>query len=149
MSIKQLAILAVLLVALSIPIKSLSAKRLLPHAGSGAISPTTKSSGATSGRVKTSVKFRGDRRAATVTFSTLSVAKSVSYTLSYNTRGTTQGASGSIVSLSTDPTTRELLFGTCSAGVCRYDSGITNAKLVITSILTNGRKVVKTYRLKV
>lgn len=125
------------------------AKKVLPRAKSGG---TTKSSGSatTAGRVGMSVRFRGDRRAIIVNFSNLTSARSVSYTLSYSTRGTTQGAGGSI-----DPSTtgasasRELIFGTCSHGVCRYDTGITNAKLVVTYTLANGKRYSKSFRLKV
>lgn len=126
---------------------AVSAKKVLPRAKTG-----TKTSArvTTSGKVGISAKFRGDRRALIVNFSNLTSARSVSYTLSYNTRGTTQGAGGSI-----DPSTtgasasRELLFGTCSHGVCRYDTGITNAKLVAVYTLTNGKKYGKTFRIKV
>jgi len=126
------------------------AKRLLPQLRSAAGAKTgIVSSG--KGRVATSAKFRGDRRAINITLSNLNVATRIDYLLSYNTKGTMQGASGSI-----DPTisggapiTRELLFGNCSKGVCRYDTGITNAKLTITSTLLKGQRVIKRYRLKV
>lgn len=124
------------------------AKKLLPRAkpagGSGGTAPS-----ATRG-VTTSVKFRGDRLAIVPTFSNLGIASSVSYVLSYNSRGTTQGASGTLnPGTTTDPTVRELLFGTCSHGVCRYDYGITNARFVVTTVLKNGKRVVKSYKLKV
>lgn len=123
------------------------AKRTLPRAkpasGTGVRVATTRG-------VTTSVKFRSDRRAINVTFSNLGIASSISYNLSYNTRGTTQGAGGTIdPSVTSDPTSREIIFGTCSFGVCRYDTGITNAKFVVTTTLKNGRKVVKSFRLKV
>ncbi|MBI3282448.1 hypothetical protein HYZ70_00015 [Candidatus Curtissbacteria bacterium] len=120
------------------------AKRMLPQAR-----PASGSVSATRG-VGTSVRFRGDRLAIIVNFSNLAVASSVSYALSYNTRGTTQGASGTInPTNSPDPLTRELLFGTCSHGVCRYDTGLTNARFVVTTVLKNGRRVVKSFRLRV
>lgn len=120
------------------------AKRLLPQA-------RPRSAGAAPTRgISTSVKFRGDRLAIVVTFSNLTVASSVSYILSYNTRGTTQGASGTLnPETSPDPTVRELLFGTCSHGVCRYDYGITNARFVVTTVRRDGKKIVKSFRLKV
>jgi hypothetical protein len=122
------------------------AKRLLPRfrtTSKGATTISTKG-------VTTSVKFRSDRLAIIVNFSNLAVASSVSYTLSYNSRGTTQGAAGTLnPSSAPDPTTRELLFGTCSHGVCRYDSGITNARFVVTTLTTSGKRVIKSFRLKV
>jgi len=121
------------------------AKRTLPQARpvTGTKAVTSNSRGITA-----LVKFRADRRAIVVTFSNLAVASKVDYMLSYSTRGTTQGASGSI-NLAQGDTIRELLFGTCSHGVCRYDTGITNAKLTVTTTLATGRKVIKTFRLKV
>lgn len=129
-----------------------SAKRLLPQAGGGTTSTsgTSKSTGTKTQGVTSVVKFRSDRKAVNVTFRNLKIAKSVSYTLSYLTdKGITQGAGGDVSPTSPDPTLRELLFGTCSSGVCRYDTGITNAKLVVTTTLKNGRKIVKGFRLKV
>jgi hypothetical protein len=125
----------------------ISAKKVLPR-----FRATGKTTNVTSSRggITTSVKFRADRRAIIVNFSNLGVANSVSYTLSYNSRGTTQGAAGTLdPSISPDPTTRELLFGTCSHGVCRYDSGITNARFVVTTMTTGGKRVIKSFRLKV
>lgn len=141
---KKLAIIVAFFL-LIIGVGEASAKRILPRAkpASG-----TKVASSTRG-VATGVKFRGDRRAIIVTFSNLSIATKVDYVLSYNTRGTTQGASGSLTSSAGSSVIRELLFGTCSHGVCRYDTGITNAKFVVTTYLTNGKKVVKSFKLKV
>ncbi len=124
------------------------AKKVLPRFRSTGTTKTSVTT--TSGKVGVSAKFRGDRRAIIVNFSNLTSARTVSYTLNYSTRGTNQGAGGSI-----DPGTtgasasRELLFGTCSHGVCRYDTGITNAKLVVTYTLANGKKYSKTFKIKV
>lgn len=127
-----------------------SAKRLLPQVKPPNIPGTSVATSSKTKGVNVSVKFRGDRRAIIVTFSNLSIASSVNYTLSYSTRRTTQGASGTInPSASPDPTSRELIFGTCSHGVCRYDTGITNARLVVTTTLKSGKKVVKSFKLKV
>jgi hypothetical protein len=122
------------------------AKRLLPQAKTKTTSGTTT---VNTNRIGIKVKFRSDRKAVVATFSNLSVATKVDYFLSYSARGTTQGASGSVSTTAEDPTTREVIFGTCSHGVCRYDSGITNGKLVVTTTLTSGKKVAKTFRLKV
>ena len=126
------------------------AKKLLPHLQENTSTSTkTASTTASGGRVKTSVKFRGDRRAIIVSLSNLSAAKKVDYLLSYNTRGMTQGAAGTIIPAAEDSSSHELLFGTCSKGICRYDAGITNARLTITSILANGSKVIKRYKIRV
>ena len=149
---KIFLILFLVLILRLITVPPVFAKRLLPQLRSAVSAKTgTVSTSSGKGRVTSSAKFRGDRRAINVTLSNLNVASRIDYLLSYNTKGTMQGASGSI-----DPSlaggtsiTRELLFGNCSKGACRYDSGITNAKLTITSTLLNGQRVVKRYRLKV
>ena len=121
------------------------ARRVLPRAK---FTSAAGSSIQTSTGPYTTVKFRPDRLGIDVTFANLSQAQSVSYLFSYNTRGTTQGAQGS-VNPSENNTTREIIFGTCSHGVCRYDSGISGAKFVVTITLPDGRKIIKTYFLKV
>ena len=126
------------------------AKRTVPQVqkSTTSVSKTTTVKSSSKG-ITTKVKFRSDRRAINVTFTNLSIAASVNYTLSYDAKGIPQGAGGTLQNSATDPTTRELLFGTCSHGVCRYDSNIKNAKLVVTSTLSNGKRVIKVFRLKV
>ena len=136
----------VLLLGLIMP-SQVQAKRLLPRAAP-AKTGGTRVAVTTSRGVTANVRFRGDRLAIIVDFSNLGIASSVSYNLSYTTRGTTQGAGGEI-SPAENSTSREIIFGTCSHGVCRYDSGITNAKFVVTTILKNGAKIVKPFKLKV
>jgi len=116
----------------------------------------TKSSGAikrVSSRlgVASSVKFRGDRRAVILTLSDLSKASQISYTLTYTGNGVSQGVSGSIKPDGEPSVTRELVFGTSSAGVYRYHTGISNARLVITTYLKSGayKKVNKGYKIKI
>ena len=147
MIIKKPFIIFLALFVLSVLAAPVLAKRVLPRAKPSAGRPASTVTG---GKVGVSARFRGDRRAIIVNFSNLTSARSVNYTLSYATRGTTQGAGGSIDPSTTGATaSRELLFGTCSHGVCRYDSGITNAKLVVTYTLANGKKYGKTFRIKV
>jgi hypothetical protein len=125
---------------------SVEAKRLLPHFSRP---PTGISRSAATGRVSTSIKFRNDHLAIIISFTNLTAATKIDYLLSYNTRGAPQGASGTLIPAGENTTARELLFGNCSKGVCRYDTGISNAKLTITSYLRSGIRVVKRYRLKV
>ena len=140
--ISYIFIFVFLLVFFTTP--SVSAKKLLPFLKKTAKVTTSTSSGVTS-----SVKFRGDRLGIIVTFNSLQSAYKVDYFLSYQTKGITQGASGSITDTAIGSVTRDIIFGSCSKGVCRYDSGISNAKFVITIYLNNGRKIVRSYRLKV
>lgn len=95
-----------------------------------------------------SARLRTDRRALNVYFSNLQKANSVMYTLIYETNGKQEGASGTI-DISSSNTSRELLFGTCSSGDCTYHQNITNMKLEILSELTNGKKTMKRFRIKV
>lgn len=98
--------------------------------------------------VTTKVQIRGNRKVIIATFTNLEIASSVSYSLVYTQRGKQEGAGGSLADLS-GIQTRELLFATCSAGVCRYHTGIKNARLIVTTILKDGRKVSKSFRIKV
>lgn len=97
--------------------------------------------------ISVSPKLRSDRKALTVYFSNLQAARQVTYTLMYQTNGKEEGVSGSI-SGSVGNTSRELLFGTCSSGVCRYHTGITNMRLEILTELTSGKKTLKKYKIK-
>lgn len=124
------------------------AKKALPRQGSAKASVGAKTSGLKG--VNVSVKFKADRKGIVANFSNLDIASSVSYTLSYTQRGGVgEGAGGTISNLSEGSVTRELLFATCSSGVCRYHTGIKNAKFVVTTTLKNGKKVSKVFRLKV
>jgi len=118
------------------------AKRKLPVLKSAS---TAKS---TSANVTVKVKFRSDRKGVILNFGNLTAATGVSYDLIYDTRGTTQNAGGA-VKISSATANTEVIFGTCSSGVCRYDSGISNAKLQVSITLKNGRKIVKPFKLKV
>jgi len=100
-----------------------------------------------SNRVGYSVRFNSTRTGLIISFSGLTNANSVHYSLSYETNGISQGAMGTITNPEVSVDTRELLFGTCSGGVCRYHQNITNAKLVITSKLKSGYTTRKTYRI--
>lgn len=141
---KTLCIIILLLASVALSASSVSAKKLLPFLRKATGVTTSTSSGVTS-----SVKFRGDRLGIIVTLGSLQAAYRVDYFLSYQTKGTTQGASGSITDTSIGGATRDIIFGSCSKGVCRYDTGISNAKFVITIYLNSGRKIVRSYRLKV
>lgn len=94
-------------------------------------------------------RLRSDRRAINVTFGNLKSVRSVTYTLMYQTNGKDEGVSGSLDSSAGGSVTRELLFGTCSAGVCRYHQNITNMKLEVVSQLPSGKQTIKRFRIRV
>jgi hypothetical protein len=96
----------------------------------------------------TAVRFRPDRRGLLINFSGFNQVASVTYSLTYNANGIPQGVSGTVTA-ATAGEQRELLFGTCSGGVCRYHTNITNARLIIDSKLYSGAIIRKPYRIKV
>jgi len=93
-------------------------------------------------------RLRGDRLGLTVNFSNLQKANNATYTLMYQTEGVDQGVSGSIDSSSGNSATRELLFGTCS-DICRYHTGLSNMSLEVITELTNGKKTLRRFRIKI
>jgi len=95
-----------------------------------------------------SAKLRSDRKAIIINFGNLQSVSSVSYSLIYEHDGQQEGAGGT-VSETGNTATRELLFGTCSHGVCRYHTNIKNAKLEITYKTKAGKTYLKRYRIKV
>lgn len=139
-------LLALSLAALFVFLASSTAEaKLLPQAKKGGKTASVKSTGS---GITVSPRLRGDRKALLVTFSNLRNAKSVSYTLMYQTNGQEEGAGGTLSSLE-GTQSRELLFGTCSKNVCRYHTGITNAKLEVSYTATTGKKYLKRYRIRV
>ena len=143
---KSLVLLLVILAASVIFVPEVYGKRQLPQA-SGVSRAKSSAASNTAGRVGIKVKFRSDRQAIIADFSSLGEALSVSYTLTYSHGGVNEGAGGTVSSAG-DTASRELLFGTCSKGVCRYHTGIKNAKFTVTSTVRGGKKVVKTFRLR-
>lgn len=95
-----------------------------------------------------SAKLRKDRKALLVSFWNLQNAKSVSYTLVYSTNGTQEGAGGS-VRPSEGAATRELLFGTCSASVCRYHTGLSDMRLEVVTELKSGKIATKRFKIRI
>lgn len=138
---KKIILLLVVFLFASKPVEA----KLLPRfAKSGQAGRGRYTSG-----VGVSAYLRGDRLALVVNFNNLNKANSVSYTLSYQTNGKDEGIGGVIDSSGGSSASRELLFGTCSSGVCRYHTNIANMKLEVTSELTSGRKTLKRFRIRV
>lgn len=98
--------------------------------------------------VGVSYSLRKDKKALTVAFSNLKKAKSVFYTLSYQTQGKYEGVSGTITP-SKNQETRQLLFGTCSNKVCRYHKSIKNMRLEVSVDLLSGKTMSKNYKIKI
>lgn len=109
-------------------------------------------------RSSSNVKFAGigvaprmrlDRRALVIYFSNLQNAANVSYLLTYKTNTQDEGAMGALILNGSSSQSTELLFGTCSKNVCRYHTGIKDAKLDISYTLKSGKKYLKKYKIKV
>lgn len=93
-------------------------------------------------------RLRKDRQALIVSFSNLKAVSDFTYELEYESEGIAQGVAGTITPSGETSTSRELLFGTCSKNVCRYHKKIKNMKLTVTSTLTGGTRVRKTFKIK-
>lgn len=124
---------------------SAEAVKILPQAQKGAKTTSVRSGGS---GITVSPRLRNDRKALLINFGNLQNAKSVSYTLIYQTNGQEEGAGGTLSSLSGSQS-RELLFGTCSKNVCRYHQNITNARFEVTYTSSSGKKYLKRYRIRV
>lgn len=94
-------------------------------------------------------KLRADRRALIINFTNLQNATAVSYLLRYKSAVQEEGAMGALNLNGASNSTQELLFGTCSKNVCRYHTGIKDAKLEISYTLKTGKKYLKKYRIRV
>ena len=125
---------------------SIAEAKVLPQAKQGG-KVTAKSAGGSG--INVSPVLRPDRKALNVYFSNLQNANSVAYLLTYKTATQDEGARGTLNLGGSSSQTSELLFGTCSRNVCRYHSGIKNAKLEISYTLKSGKKYIKRYRIKV
>ena len=127
-------------------IKNADAK-ILPQAQKSTPKAVTKSSAGTG--IVISPKLRRDRRALIVYFSNLQNASSLSYLLTYKTSTQNEGVQGGIKLTGSSTASQELLFGTCSRNVCRYHTGIKDAKLEISYTSKSGKKYIKRYKIKV
>lgn len=94
-------------------------------------------------------RLRADRRALNVNFTNLQNASAVSYFLTYKTDVQQEGAMGALNLNGASSQTNELLFGTCSKNVCRYHTGIKDARLEISYTSKSGKKYLKKYKIKV
>lgn len=94
------------------------------------------------------VSYRPDRLGLNLSFRNFSGLESVSYSFTYNTNGMAQGAGGKVTAANNPTAARELLFGTCSRGACRYHYNLSGARLTLTARYTNGRTSSKSYRIK-
>ncbi len=141
-------ILALLLITFSFLIFAKGGEaKVLPQAGKAGSKTTVRSSGGTT--IGVYPKLRSDRKALNVNFSNLQNAKSVSYQLIYKTSAQEEAAMGGLNLKGQNSESAELLFGTCSKNVCRYHSGIRDARLEVSYTSKTGRKYLKKFKIKV
>lgn len=95
-----------------------------------------------------SLTSRPDGRELTLSIENLKNIKTVEYELVYLTEGVQRGVIGS-VSLKQGETSlsRNLLLGTCSRGVCRYDKDVTGGTLTVIFRNQKTYKFVKDFNL--
>lgn len=84
---------------------------------------------------------RTDKRAVTLEITKLDELSSIEYELSYLAKGDIpRGVIGTIeVKPSDKKISRELLLGTCSRNVCKYDEGVISVSLVAKITKTDGK----------
>lgn len=139
---KSVFLIAVFLLLLVFtPSSAFAAKKFVPKT-------TTSKKTVSSSGIPASVRYRGDRLGILLSFLNFTNLESVSYSFTYTANGTPQGAGGTITAANNPTASRELLFGTCSSGVCTYHNNLSNARLVLTAKRTNGTAVTKAYRIK-
>ncbi len=145
---KLLSILLLIVLCLVISPVTVNAK-LLPQAAKSIGKPVVKTINGTT--IIVTPRLRVDRKAVTVYFANLQNASSVSYSLVYKhgPNGQQEGAGGALVLTGQSLDKAELLFGTCSAGVCRYHTNIKDARLEVSYTSKSGKKYLKKFRIKV
>lgn len=105
----------------------------------------TKTKSSTVSTVSISYKWRRDRKAIYVYFRNLNRARSVFYTLAYQTDGKDEGVAGTLDGSGGSTATRELLLGTCSSGVCRWHPNVKNIRFEAAIELLSGQTATKNY----
>lgn len=101
------------------------------------------------GLTYSSAKLSRPTNSVVVTFKNIGSVERIDYILSYIGSGVDQGVGGSIRPSGQSSESRDLYFGTCSHGVCTAHRTITNAQLMVTTVLRSGARNIKRYRIKV
>jgi len=91
--------------------------------------------------------LRSDRQALEAVLGDVAKAKSVTYRLTYTADGISQGIDGTYEAAS-GSAQRELVFGTCSKGVCAYNQNITDMVLELRTLLLSGKTLVQKFSIK-
>lgn len=84
---------------------------------------------------------RGDNQAVNITIVKLSGISSIEYEVDYLAQGNIPRGVIGTISIKPEDTLikREILLGTCSANVCKYDKGVKEVKLIFKINYSDGR----------
>lgn len=74
---------------------------------------------------------RADKKEITLEIKGIKNADSIEYELSYLSKGLSRGVVGTIELKGETSITRQILLGTCSRNVCKYDEGVTGGSLLL------------------
>jgi hypothetical protein len=74
---------------------------------------------------------RADKKEITLEIKEIKNADSIEYELSYLSKGLSRGVVGTIELKGETSITRQILLGTCSKNVCKYDEGVTGGSLLL------------------
>jgi hypothetical protein len=139
---KALFLLLITLLSLTF-IPTIEAAKPRVRGGSVARKATGGGSGGGAGYSK--AKLSRPTNSVQLTFMNLGSVKGISYTLSYLSGSTQQGAVGSFNPAGATTGSRDIYFGTCSHGVCTPHRNIKNAVLLVHTTLTSGKTHTKKY----
>lgn len=74
---------------------------------------------------------RADKKELTLEIKGIKDANTVEYELTYLSKGLSRGVVGTIELKGESSVTRQILLGTCSRNVCKYDEGVTGGSLLL------------------
>lgn len=143
---KKISTILIIFFSFSLINPSFVSAKLLPQARNTG-SSVSKSKPVSSG-ISIFPKLRRDKKALNISFGNLQNADSIEYTLIYKTNGKDEGTVGT-VPLNNNSHSTEILFGTCSSGVCTYHTNISNMRLEVKSTLKSGKKTVRKYKIRI
>ena len=141
--IKYLLLVFLIIAFLAFPKNASAAKKFIPKkAASGG-----QSTGGGLG-IPASVRYRPDKLALLLSFYNFSGIESINYSFTYTSNGLVQGVGGRVTASNDPSSVRELLFGTCSSGVCKYHENLSGTSLALTANFSNGTVAKKLYRVR-
>ena len=136
-----LVLLIILTYVLILPTSVGAAKKFVPKT-------TVKKNAPVRSGFPAVVRYRGDHLGILLSFANFAGLDSVAYSFTYTTNGIPQGVGGTVTQNNNPTSARELLFGTCSHGVCTYHYNLKDARLSLVAKYTNGKTLTKSYRIK-